>query len=94
MEAEPKELWQRKLGEGYAGPVVVGGRVIVFHREGDEILIEALSAADGKQAWKFSAPTDYQDGFGMSNGPRATPTVADMETTRAAYNALVLALRR
>ena len=77
MEVEPKELWQKKLGEGYAGPVVVGGKVVVFHREGDEVLIEALSAADGKQAWKFSAPTDYQDGFGMSNGPRATPTVAD-----------------
>lgn len=74
---EPKILWQKELGSGFAGPTVADGKVIVFHREGDEVLVEALSASDGKPIWKFTASTDYSDSFGMSDGPRATPTVAD-----------------
>ena len=29
----PPKLWEKKLGEGFSAPVVVGERVIVFHRE-------------------------------------------------------------
>lgn len=77
FDAEPKVTWEKKLGTGFAGPAVVDGRVVIFHREGDEVLIEAVSANDGKSIWKFTAPTDYNDSFGFDNGPRATPTIAD-----------------
>lgn len=76
FDSEPKAIWQKKLGSGFAGPAVVDGQVIVFHRDGDEVLIESLNASDGTPQWKFSAPTDYQDSFGFDNGPRATPTIA------------------
>jgi outer membrane protein assembly factor BamB len=77
FDAEPKPLWQRKLGSGFAGPAVMDGKVIVFHRIDDEIAIEALGADTGDSLWKFTAPTDYRDSFGMDEGPRATPTIAD-----------------
>ncbi len=72
----PPVLWEKKLGSGFAGPAAVGGKVIVFHRERNEAVVEALDKADGKSLWRFAYPTNYRDSFGFDNGPRATPTVA------------------
>jgi outer membrane protein assembly factor BamB len=72
----PPVVWEREVGEGYSGPVVSGGRLILFHRVEDEALVEALDAASGKPRWKFSYPTRYFDAYGKGNGPRATPLVA------------------
>lgn len=74
--SELEVIWEKELGFGFAGPSVAQGKVIVFHREGDEVLIESLEAASGKPAWKWTAPTDYNDSFGMDEGPRATPTIS------------------
>lgn len=76
-EVEPEILWQRKLGSGYAGPVVSADRVIVFHRVGGELLTEALAVKDGKELWKHVCPTSYTDSFGFDNGPRAVPCIAE-----------------
>jgi outer membrane protein assembly factor BamB len=80
-DAWPKEgpplAWQKKLGTGWAGPVVAGGKVIVFHRVADEELVECLDAKTGKELWKQAFPTRYTDRFGFDNGPRATPCIAD-----------------
>lgn len=73
----PPVAWQRKLGSGWAGPVVAGAKVIVFHRVGGEELVECLDAATGKELWKQAFATGYVDNFGFDNGPRATPCVAD-----------------
>lgn len=72
---EPKTLWKKELGTGFAGPVVRDGKVIMFHREGDEAVVEALETTDGSRAWRFSYPSNYADSFGFDNGPRATPTL-------------------
>ncbi len=74
---EPKALWDRKLGSGFAGPLLVQGRVIVFHRVDDEMLTEALEVKDGKAVWVHRYKTDYRDSFGFDNGPRAVPAVVD-----------------
>jgi len=74
---EPEILWNRKLGTGHAGPVVVTNRVVVFHRQNDDMITEVLDAADGKPVWKHSYKTDYRDSFGFDNGPRAVPCVAE-----------------
>jgi len=75
--AEPEILWNRKLGSGHAGPVVAKGRVIVFHRQNDDMITEALDATDGKPVWKHAYPATYRDNFGFDNGPRAVPCIAD-----------------
>lgn len=71
----PKVLWEKKLGHGFAGPAVVQGRVIVFHREDDEAVVEALDATSGKVLWRTPFATSYRDSFGFDDGPRAVPTV-------------------
>jgi outer membrane protein assembly factor BamB len=73
----PKVLWKRDVGAGFAGPVVVGGNVIAFHRVKDREVVECLGAATGKVAWTASYPTQYADDMGMEEGPRATPAVHD-----------------
>lgn len=72
----PKVIWRAKLGTGFAGPAVADGKVIVFHRTGDQTQVQALDAASGKELWSHAATTDYVDSFGFDNGPRATPTIA------------------
>jgi outer membrane protein assembly factor BamB len=72
----PKEIWSREVGPGYAGPVIAGERLILFHRVGDEEVVECLRADSGKPIWKAGYPTAFADDFGKGNGPRATPTIA------------------
>lgn len=74
--AGPRVLWKRQVGEGYASPVVAGGRLIVFHRRGDREILDCLVATSGKLLWSRDYPTSYRDAYSTSYGPRATPTVA------------------
>lgn len=72
----PPRLWKRDIGAGYAGPVVQGDRLILFHRVGNEEKIDCLDPATGKNRWSFAYPCDYEDALGKGNGPRGTPTIA------------------
>jgi len=73
----PRKVWQKSIGTGFAGPAVVGDRVIVFHRVGDEEVVDALDAKTGAVAWHFAYPSHYRDDFGFDEGPRAVPVVAN-----------------
>ena len=73
----PRRLWSRPVGAGFAGPVVSGDRVIVFHRVGRREVVEALDAATGDTVWRYDYPTSYRDDFGFDEGPRSVPVVAD-----------------
>ena len=72
----PKVVWQKAVGQGFAGPVVSGGRLILFHRVGNEEVVEALDALTGAPRWRYAYPTRYEDDFGFDEGPRAVPVVA------------------
>src|SRR5678815_3744067 len=61
---------------GFAGPVVAGERLILFHRVGGEEVVEALNARTGAPLWRFAYPTTYRDDFGFDEGPRAVPVVS------------------
>jgi outer membrane protein assembly factor BamB len=75
-QSGPKVVWSRDVGPGYAGPVISGDKLMLFHRVGDEEVVECLSAADVKLHWKYGYPTAFSDDYGKGNGPRATPTIA------------------
>ena len=75
-EKGPPLLWQKDVGEGYSGPVIAGGKLILFHRVGDKDVVACLDAATGKERWKFAYATAYQDELGKGDGPRATPVIA------------------
>src|ERR1700722_5932530 len=72
----PPTLWQRDVGEGFSGPIIAGERLILFHRVGDEEVVECLNAATGKEMWKFAYPTGYSDALGKGDGPRSTPLIS------------------
>jgi outer membrane protein assembly factor BamB len=72
----PPVVWSKTVGQGWAGPVVAGGQLILFHRVGDEETVESLDPASGAKRWAFAYRARYRDDFGFDEGPRATPTVA------------------
>ena len=75
--AGPKVVWRKQVGQGFAGPAVVGNRVILFHRVGNEEVLESLDAATGNSTWRYAYRTTYRDDFGFDEGPRAVPVVVD-----------------
>jgi outer membrane protein assembly factor BamB len=73
----PPIVWQRKVGQGFSGPALASGKLILFHRVDDKETIECLDANTGKTLWTFDYPTAYRDDFGFDEGPRATPAIAE-----------------
>jgi outer membrane protein assembly factor BamB len=73
----PKVVWRRNVGQGFSGPVVAQGRVILFHRVGNEEVVESLDPRTGMTQWRYAYATTYRDDFGFDEGPRAVPVVAN-----------------
>ncbi len=71
----PKVVWQQDVGHGFAGVAVAGGRLVLFHRRGNELVGEGLDAATGKPRWKVSFPTDYVSTIASDDGPRCVPVI-------------------
>lgn len=68
-------VWHTELGEGYAAPTVVGGRLLQFDRIDDRARLICHHAETGKQLWKFEYDTEYEDYYGYDGGPRCCPVV-------------------
>lgn len=77
LPAMPKIAWRTQVGSGYAGPVVVGKKVVVFHRVGKQELVEALDAGGGQRLWKAEFNARYRGGIDSDLGPRCVPLVQD-----------------
>ena len=71
----PRVVWRKQIGAGFAGPVVASGRLILFHRVGNEEVVESLDASNGNPQWRYAYPTAYRDDYGFDEGPRAVPVV-------------------
>lgn len=76
-----KPVWEIRKGNGYAAPSIAGDRLILFHRIGDEEVIECLHRETGQRYWRTAYPVQYQDRYGYTNGPRCTPAI-DAQTNR------------
>jgi outer membrane protein assembly factor BamB len=72
----PPAAWKLDAGQGWAGPVVAGERLVFFHRVADDEVVLCLDPATGKEKWKFSYRTRYRDEFGFDEGPRSTPCIS------------------
>lgn len=73
----PPIVWKKDVGQGFSGPVVSGGKLILFHRLADQEMVDCLDARTGNPLWTAHYPTHYQDDFGFDEGPRATPTISN-----------------
>ncbi len=73
--------WTLPIGQGYAGPAVVGSRVVLFHRDrsdpsGNDVdIVQAVRLSDGGHLWKTSFPAIYRGGIDPDVGPRCVPIV-------------------
>jgi outer membrane protein assembly factor BamB len=73
----PRVVWKKQVGQGFSGPVVTQGRLILFHRVGNNEIVESLDAKTGASQWQYSYATSYRDDFGFDEGPRSVPVVTD-----------------
>jgi hypothetical protein len=74
--AGPATLWRRDAGGGFAGVSVSKATVVLFHRIGDEEIVEALHASSGKTLWRAAFPARYAPSYTDDAGPRAVPLIA------------------
>jgi len=77
----PKELtqkWKATVGTGDATPALVGDKLYVFTRQGEEEVTLCLNASDGKEVWRDAYAAQAVTGAaGRHPGPRSSPAVAD-----------------
>ncbi|MBM3499762.1 MAG: hypothetical protein FJX74_13965 [Armatimonadetes bacterium] len=72
------EAWSVAVGAGDATPALVGDRLYVFTRQGDEEVTTCLSAADGSKVWEDRYAAAAVVGAGARHpGPRSSPAVAE-----------------
>ena len=71
--------WNVDVGTGYATPLVVGDRLYVFSRQGDNEVMTAFDAASAKVLWRTSYPAPFKMNPATAPhgpGPKSTPTFA------------------
>ena len=72
------EQWKTKVGTGDATPALVGDRLFVFARQGEEEVILCLEAGSGKELWQHKYAAQAVTGAASSHpGPRSSPAVAE-----------------
>jgi len=75
-----KEEWKVTVGLGHSSPVVAGGKIYVFARQGEEETLLALDAATGKELWRSSQPVSFEmhpAATAHGKGPKSTPVVSN-----------------
>lgn len=74
-KAPPPTVWKQSVGTGYSAPSVLGDKVVVHHRLGDEEIISCRNAKDGSELWQYAYPSAFEDPYGYNNGPRCSPVL-------------------
>jgi outer membrane protein assembly factor BamB len=72
--------WQVDVGTGYATPLLVGQRIYMFTRQGEDEVMAALDASSGKPIWRTAYPASFTMNSATARhgpGPKSTPTYAD-----------------
>ncbi len=70
----PHRLWPAKVGIGFSGVSVVGGRLYTMGNVSDVDHVMCLDVNNGKLLWDYKYPCAAADPNGYP-GPRCTPTV-------------------
>jgi len=77
--AELKQEWKVTVGSGDATPVLIGNKIYLNTRQGDQEVVLCIDAATGKELWKTGYASVAVTGPSASQhpGPRATPAVSN-----------------
>lgn len=95
-EGGPRTLWSRDLGDGYSAISVADGTLYTMAQRGDDEIVLAISAADGKDVWQHTYTpalwAKMNKDFGV--GPRAAPLIVDDRVYTVGCTGLMLCLDR
>jgi outer membrane protein assembly factor BamB len=74
----PKELWTRKLGDGYSSMVIAGTVLYTMFRRDSQDVVIALDAGTGKIVWESGIDAPHVPGMNIEAGPgpHSTPLIA------------------
>jgi outer membrane protein assembly factor BamB len=72
----PKKLWSAKVGTGFAGCAIAGGRLYTQGNDQDQDHVVCLDAATGVPAWRHTFASKLDPKY-YAGGPSSTPTVHD-----------------
>jgi outer membrane protein assembly factor BamB len=78
--AAPIKLWERTVGGGYSGPVVVADRIWVHSRSRAQEVVTCLTLREGEPVWSARYDADFeQDPTALAHGkgPYSTPSIVD-----------------
>jgi outer membrane protein assembly factor BamB len=74
------QKWKAEVGLGYATPILVGNRIFMFTRRGDNEVIAAVDATTGKELWQTGYPAPFVMNSAAARhgqGPKSTPAFAN-----------------
>jgi formylglycine-generating enzyme required for sulfatase activity len=74
------QRWRIEVGLGYATPLLVGSRLYVFARQGEDESMAAFDAATGAEIWRTGYPASFTMNSGAAQhgpGPKSTPAYSD-----------------
>lgn len=72
--------WKVDVGPGYATPLLVGDRIYMFTRQGEDEVMTALDMSSAKVIWRSSYAAPFRMNPATSRhgpGPKSTPTFAN-----------------
>jgi outer membrane protein assembly factor BamB len=72
------EKWRTTVGSGDATPALLGDKLYVFARQGEDEVTLCLGAGDGKELWQNKYAAQAVTGAASGHpGPRSSPAVAE-----------------
>jgi outer membrane protein assembly factor BamB len=90
-ETQPPELWRTALSDdGYAGPAVARGRLIIIDRRGEGDVVRALDLNSGEKVWEFAYEEPGRSNYGFA---RSTPTIDGDHVYTLSRNGVLHCLR-
>jgi outer membrane protein assembly factor BamB len=75
-----KSKWKVTVGIGHSSPLVIGNRVYLHARQGENEVVSAFELETGKVLWQDSYPVAYTmnpAATGHGKGPKSTPAYHD-----------------
>ena len=72
--------WKIDIGLGHSSPILAGGSIYAFARQGEQETVYSIDPASGKTRWQQQYPAPYKmngAAIGHGPGPKSTPLYAD-----------------
>ncbi len=85
-------LWKRRIGSGFSGISVAGGRGFTGESDGVSDNVIAFDLATGRETWRVPLGPTYRGHSGSKDGPISTPTIDESRAFIIGPKGVLLAL--